>query len=155
MPPRCVTWFLIKHSDPHAMSNSTSRVLNAVSTAELERRWRAVRDAMRAPGIDALVVQNSSDWVGGMVRWFTDIPATNGYPRTVIFHADGTMTVIEMGPFESQRIIEHGDPLIIRAYRRVMIEGHLDLLLPVGIRLAPCGLRRQRREERDGQHRPP
>ena len=82
-----------------------------ISDEELLRRWTAVRREMAARDLDALVMQNSSDWVGGMVRWFTDIPATNGYPRTVIFHADGTMTVIEMGPFESQRIIEHGDPL--------------------------------------------
>jgi hypothetical protein len=32
------------------------------------------------------------------VRWFTDLPANNGYPRTVVFHADAPMSVVEMGP---------------------------------------------------------
>src|SRR5579862_5407947 len=70
-----------------------------ISAAELHRRLTAVRAEMTARGIDALVMQNASDWVGGSVKWFTDLPATNGYPRTVIFFADGSMTVIEMGPF--------------------------------------------------------
>jgi len=47
--------------------------------------------------IDALVMQNANDWLGGYVKWFTDIPATNGYPKTVIFHAGDPMTMIEMG----------------------------------------------------------
>jgi len=46
--------------------------------------------------IDALVMQNANDWLGGYVKWFTDIPATNGYPKTVIFHAADPMTMIEM-----------------------------------------------------------
>lgn len=81
------------------------------STAELERRWDAVRKAMRAEGLDALVMQNTSDWVGGYARWFTDIPATNGYPRTVVFYADGRMTAIEMGAFDTCRDLKGEDPL--------------------------------------------
>lgn len=77
-----------------------------ISDAELLRRWTAVRAEMAARGIDALVMQNASDWVGGSVKWFTDLPATNGYPRTVVFFADGTMTVIEMGPFGDRRALE-------------------------------------------------
>lgn len=82
-----------------------------ISDGELQRRWTAVRAEMAARSIDAVVMQNASDWVGGMVRWFTDIPATNGYPRTVIFFADGTMTVIEMGPFDNRRVLDGNDPL--------------------------------------------
>jgi hypothetical protein len=81
-----------------------------VSTAELERRWSAVRLAMRGQGLDAVVMQNSSDWVGGYVRWFTDLPATNGYPRTVVFYPDRPMTVIEMGEFGAVRELEN-DPV--------------------------------------------
>src|SRR3984893_3513765 len=47
--------------------------------------------------IDALVMQNASDWLGGYVKWFTDVPAHNDYPRTVIFHRDDLMTLVEMG----------------------------------------------------------
>jgi Xaa-Pro aminopeptidase len=82
-----------------------------ISDAELQRRWTAVRREMAARNIDALVMQNASDWVGGTVRWFTDIPATNGYPRTVLFFADGTMTVIEMGPFGERRQLAGKDAL--------------------------------------------
>jgi Xaa-Pro aminopeptidase len=76
-----------------------SRILNAVSSDELQRRWRAVRVAMREQHIDALVVQNSSDWVGGYIRWFSNQPATNGYPSSLVFPVDQAMSFIEQGPF--------------------------------------------------------
>jgi Xaa-Pro aminopeptidase len=75
------------------------RILNAVSSDELKRRWQALRAAMRGQGIDALVVQNSSDWVGGYIRWFSNQPATNGYPSSLVFPLDGAMSFIEQGPF--------------------------------------------------------
>lgn len=67
--------------------SAAARVLNAVSMDEMRRRWRAVRARMDAQGVDALVLQNSSDWVGGYVRWFSNQPATNGYPTSVVFPA--------------------------------------------------------------------
>ncbi len=68
------------------------RLLNPISTAELERRWTAVRKVMAERKIDALVMQNNNDWLGGYVRWFTDTPLTNGYiPRSVIFPAHDLM----------------------------------------------------------------
>jgi Xaa-Pro aminopeptidase len=73
------------------------RVAARISTSELERRWAAVRREMDAHGIDALVMQNASDWLGGYVKWFTDVPAHNDYPRTVIFHRNDLMTLVEMG----------------------------------------------------------
>lgn len=85
------------------MQSKSTRIVNAVSLAELQRRWAAVRTAMQAEGIDALVVQNSSDWIGGYVRWFSNQPATNGYPFTVIFHATEGMVLIEQGPFGASR----------------------------------------------------
>jgi Xaa-Pro aminopeptidase len=84
----------------------TDRRLNPISDAELERRWKAARSLMRERGIDALVMQNSNEWLGGYVKWFTDFPAYNGYPRTVIFHADDLMTVIDMGPAGGRRGFE-------------------------------------------------
>src|SRR5215469_2049084 len=73
------------------------RVATRISMGELERRWTAVRAEMARRGIDALVMQNASDWLGGYVKWFTDVPAHNDYPRTVIFHRDDLTTVVEMG----------------------------------------------------------
>ena len=44
-------------------------------------------------------MQNNNDHMGGYVKYFTDMPATNGYPNTVIFPADDEMTVVCQGPF--------------------------------------------------------
>jgi Xaa-Pro aminopeptidase len=54
---------------------------------------------MRERNIDALIVQNSSDWVGGYIRWFSNQPATNGYPSSLVFPREGGMSFIEQGPF--------------------------------------------------------
>lgn len=95
------------------LSSASERILTSISDAELERRWRAVRKEMTDRKLDALVMQNASDWLGGYVKWFTDLPANNGYPRTVIFHRDAPMTVIEMGPRGGKRSF-NGDDAIHR-----------------------------------------
>src|SRR5262249_40237758 len=59
--------------------------------------------------IDALLMQNNNDWLGGYVKWFTDLPAVNGYPRTVIFYADDPMSVIDMGSHGGRRDLRGGD----------------------------------------------
>ncbi len=76
-------------------------VRQPISTAELERRWAATRKAMKKQGLDCLIMQNSNQYLGGYVRWFTDVPAKEGYPVTVIFPVDDEMTMITSG----------GDPL--------------------------------------------
>ena len=81
------------------MQTRPTRTLNGVSVEEMQRRWAALRAAMLARRIDALVVQNSSDWVGGYIRWFSNQPATNGYPSSVVFPLEGGMSFIEQGPF--------------------------------------------------------
>ena len=93
------------------MSGPNDRITTAISTKELERRWAAARKEMRERKIDALVMQNANDWLGGYVKWFTDIPATNGYPKTVIFHAGDPMTLIEMGGFNAVRNLKGADPV--------------------------------------------
>jgi Xaa-Pro aminopeptidase len=91
--------------------NAIERVACPISLAELERRWSAVRKEMIARNIDALVMQNSSDWLGGYVKWFTDVPAHNDYPRNVIFHRDDLMTVVEMGNKDRRDKLDGKDPL--------------------------------------------
>jgi Xaa-Pro aminopeptidase len=93
------------------MTMNTERALFPISTAELERRWAALRAAMQAAGLDAVVAQNTNDWLGGTVKWLTDLPAQNGYPRSVIFHADAPMSVVEMGAFGARRDHAGGDAL--------------------------------------------
>jgi len=90
-------------------SATEQRALNAVSAGELQRRWREVRARMREQSIDALVVQNSSDWVGGYIRWFSNQPATNGYPSSLVFPLEGGMSLIEQGPFEGVRSASAAD----------------------------------------------
>ncbi|HEY6992633.1 MAG TPA: M24 family metallopeptidase [Xanthobacteraceae bacterium] len=85
------------------------RLLNPISTRELERRWAAARKDMAERNIDALVMQNNNDWLGGYVRWFTDTPLSNGYPRSVIFPASDLMTVVDMGAFGVRRKVDGDD----------------------------------------------
>jgi Xaa-Pro aminopeptidase len=82
------------------------RLLNPISTRELERRWAAARKAMAERKIDALLMQNNNDWLGGYVRWFTDTPLSNGYPRSVIFPASDLMTVVDMGAKGARRRLD-------------------------------------------------
>ena len=77
---------------------TNERLNSPISTVELERRWAAVRSAMAEHRIDALLMQANNDWMGGYVKYFTDVPATNGYPVTVVFPRDERMTVIGQGP---------------------------------------------------------
>jgi len=75
----------------------------APSDQELQRRWKAVRTRMEAEKIDVLVMQNSNQWLGGYIQWFTDVPARNGYPVTVIFPLKEEMTTVTCGgkpPFD-------------------------------------------------------
>src|ERR1700761_8777805 len=74
--------------------------VTSTSNAELERRWAAVRAAMEREKIDVLLMQSNNDYVGGYVKYFTDLPATNGYPLTVVFPRDDLMTLVSMGPFD-------------------------------------------------------
>ena len=80
------------------MDAAKERIRVRISDQELERRWKAVRAAMEAEGVDFLIMQNTNQFLGGYVKWFTDIPAFNGYPTTVMFPKDDNMTVINIGP---------------------------------------------------------
>jgi Xaa-Pro aminopeptidase len=80
------------------MAGASERVNHPISDQELERRWAAVRAAMAASRVDVLLAQANNDFMGGYVKYLTDVPATNGYPATVVFPKDERMSVIGMGP---------------------------------------------------------
>ena len=80
------------------MDIAKERISVQISTEELERRWNVVRTAMKDQGLDFLLMQNTNQFLGGYVKWFTDIPAFNGYPTTVLFPREDEMTVINIGP---------------------------------------------------------
>ncbi len=94
------------------MADPSDRINTPIPTWELERRWSATRQAMADRRIDVLLMQNNNDFMGGYVKYFTDVPATNGYPVTVVFPRDDRMTVIGQGPFAADRAIPaEGDGL--------------------------------------------
>ena len=79
------------------MEDQKKRLTKGVSTTELERRWKLVREMMKERKIDYLVAQNSEEFLGGTVRWFTDFSARYQFPTTVIFPVDSQMTTINNG----------------------------------------------------------
>ena len=95
------------------------RIAVRISDEELERRWSAVRAVMKAQRLDAVIAQATNDWLGGNVKWLTDIPAMNHYPRTVIFHADDLMTIVEMGAFGGELRLE-GKDVIHRGVGKIL-----------------------------------
>jgi Xaa-Pro aminopeptidase len=101
------------------MTAMSERLNTPISTNELKRRWKAVRAAMAAEKIDVLLMQNNNDHMGGYVRWFTDMPATNGYPNTVVFPRDDEMTVVCQGPFGGGETTAQGD-VTWRGVRRIL-----------------------------------
>jgi Xaa-Pro aminopeptidase len=96
----------------------SERLNTPISTAELERRWRAVRAAMEREQIDVLLMQNNNDHMGGYVRYFTDMPAVNGYPQTVVFPRDDEMSIVCQGPFDGE-ITPPQDPQTWRGVKKV------------------------------------
>ena len=51
----------------------------------------------------------SDDWLGGYVRWFSDVPANSAYPRAIIFPRDDLMTVVDIGPFDGRQELAGAD----------------------------------------------
>jgi Xaa-Pro aminopeptidase len=102
------------------MSDFAERLICPISTAELERRWKAVRAAMAERGIDVLVMQNSNEFSGGYVKWFTDLPPGNGTMTTVVFPKDDLMTVVAPGPFGVDAKPAPNDP-VRRGVKRVIL----------------------------------
>ena len=96
------------------------RVNTPISTAELERRWAATRAVMKAQGVHVLLMQANNDFMGGYVKWFTDIPATQGYAEIVTFPVDDGMTMISQGAFGHDKHLPPEGDGIRRGIVRVM-----------------------------------
>ncbi|MBN9477775.1 MAG: hypothetical protein ABT00_09090 [Bordetella sp. SCN 68-11] len=101
------------------------RTLNPVSRVELERRWAAVRGAMADAGVDALVVQGANGISGGgYFRWLSGQPSGNYNPRTLVFPADGLMTLVDQGPFDAVLEFDGDDPSNPGVGRRCMVPSY-------------------------------
>jgi Xaa-Pro aminopeptidase len=116
------------------------RVCEPISNGELERRWSSIRRLMADQGLDALVMQNSNDWLGGYIRWFTGVPATNAYPRAVVFPREGVSSMVAQGAFDEVTELDGNDPLspgvgrllTTPSYAAVGYTGHYDADLVLG-----------------------
>ena len=113
--------------DADRMDQLSERLQTPISTAELERRWAAVRAAMEREKIDVLLMQNNNDHMGGYVKYFTDLPATNGYPLTVVFPRDDLMTLVSQGPFGGENDLDRQRRR--HAPRRQAVADHAELRL--------------------------
>jgi Xaa-Pro aminopeptidase len=102
------------------MADPSERTNAPISTGEMERRWAAVRKAMAEQRIDVLLMQNNNDYMGGYVKYFTDVPATNGYPVTVVFPRDDLMTVIGMGGLGMDKALPPEGDGLRRGVKRVL-----------------------------------
>src|SRR5262249_14256421 len=61
-----------------------------------------------------------NDFMGGYVKYFTDVPATNGYATAVVFPKDDDMTVIAHGPYGTDRTIVPSPHAVPRGTKRVL-----------------------------------
>ncbi|MBI3043979.1 MAG: aminopeptidase P family protein [Betaproteobacteria bacterium] len=111
------------------------RLLDPISTAELQRRWAAARAHMRAAGIDVLVTQSTNAQSGGgYVRWFIDQTNVGSNPLTTLFPADGLMTVVHQGPWGKERKFDGktapnrgiGKRVFTPSYPSLQYTGHYD-----------------------------
>src|SRR5262249_55411772 len=115
-----MSWRIDDHANEEPGMQLSERLSTPISTAELERRWAAVRAAMEAEKIDVLLMQNNNDHMGGYVKYFTDLSATNGYPMTVVFPRDDDMTIVSQGAFGMVKDLPHEGDGIRRGVKRWM-----------------------------------
>ncbi|MCL2578647.1 MAG: M24 family metallopeptidase [Oscillospiraceae bacterium] len=82
------------------------RIRFPMSVTELKRRHNAVKAEMEKQGLDMIIMSNNNQYLGGYIRYFTDIPASNAYPVTVLFEKTGEVSTYTLGdpdrpvPFE-------------------------------------------------------
>jgi len=96
------------------------RICNPIPKSELDRRWSLARAAMREHGLDALVIQGANNLAGtgGYFRWFTGVSAQGSYPQTVIFPAEGLMTLVCHGPLHGESDLKGEDATLPGIGRR-------------------------------------
>jgi Xaa-Pro aminopeptidase len=88
--------FPIKPFEVPVKSFDINKYRWAVSDAELERRWKLIREEMKKQQIDCLLIQNDNRYRAGMVRYFTDIGCLSN-PVTVLFPINDGMTLLSNG----------------------------------------------------------
>ena len=82
-----IVWNSANLMKESTMSVTTDTKMHRVSRAELERRWAAVRDHLKAKGLQALIVQGYEEKIGGNVRLKTDSRSGKEYQGRITFIA--------------------------------------------------------------------
>ncbi|MEY8338853.1 M24 family metallopeptidase [Lachnospiraceae bacterium 62-35] len=70
------------------------RLKSPIPRGELERRSRELQKKMKEAGLDCIVAQNITQYLGGCNRWLTDTIAENNYPQSTILPAEGEVQYI-------------------------------------------------------------
>jgi Xaa-Pro aminopeptidase len=91
-----------------------------VSTRELERRWSAVRTAMKEQNIDVLFAVSNSDQLGGHVRYLLDLPSGASYPTTMIFPRDDEITMVVHGSYLGDKSVVASPKSPLRGVKRIL-----------------------------------
>lgn len=97
------------------------RLKSPIPTAELERRTAELQAAMKANGIDCIIAQNITQYMGGCNRWLTDTTAENNYPQSSILPSDGYVRYIACsGPpldlYPPSHLLRIGKPWAAQPY---------------------------------------
>jgi Xaa-Pro aminopeptidase len=103
-----------------AVSDRAEQVRWPTPEQELDRRWREVRVRMAEQGVDALLIHNHVDSLGGYVKYFSDVPAAGGYPLSVIFPGDRPMTLVMHGPHGQERLVSATDDSSVYGVERIL-----------------------------------
>jgi Xaa-Pro aminopeptidase len=109
---------------PAGLISLKTRVNTPIALSELERRWGAVRRAMRAEGIDALVMQHNNPSTG-YLRYFTDLVA-GGNPTSVVFPLEDEMTLVRHGALGGVRDLSANPDELLAGVKRVLTTPHFN-----------------------------
>src|ERR1700733_916366 len=75
---------------------------------------------MAEQGVDALLIHNHVDSLGGYVKYFSDVPAAGGEPLSVIFPGDRPMTLVMHGPHGQERLVSATDDPSVYGVERIL-----------------------------------
>lgn len=97
------------------------RLKSPVPLRELERRTAALQKAMKAEGVDCVIAQNITQYLGGCNRWLTDTTAENNYPQSSILPQEGAVRYIACsGPpldlYPPSHLLRIGQPYAAQPY---------------------------------------
>jgi Xaa-Pro aminopeptidase len=106
------------------MASIRAHVNTPISVHELERRWAAVRLAMQAQDIAALVMQHNNP-SSGYLRYFTDLVA-GGSPTSVVFPVDERMTIVRHGALGEVRDLSADGDDALPGVKRVLTTPHFN-----------------------------